>query len=209
MFWPMIVASLLFLVVYSWLVIADLRGAPRGLALTVMVIAWIMFVIDYVVRFATADARARWFRTHLFDLVCVILPMFRALRLLRAITELPILRRTVGAALRTRIVVYGTGAVLILIWIASLSELQVERHAAGGTIRTFGDAIWWSFVTIATVGYGDFYPVTALGRLVAVGLMIGGIAVVGIVTATISSWVMERVTRDEAVRHPTDGSGGS
>jgi voltage-gated potassium channel len=55
-----------------------------------------------------------------------------------------------------------------------------------------------AFVSITTVGYGDVVPVTAPGRVIAVGLMIGGIALLGVVTATIASWIVERVdARDE------------
>ena len=91
--------------------------------------------------------------------------------------------------------VYGIGAALLLIWIAALSVLEVERYAAGGNIRSFGDAIWWAFCTVTTVGYGDFVPVTVPGRAIAVGLMLGGVVLVGLITATFSSWVIDRVTR--------------
>lgn len=195
MFWPLIAASIVFLVVYSWRVIGDLHGPGRVVINSLMIVTWVMFGVDYVVRFALADARARWFRTHLFDLLCVILPMFRALRLLRATTRIPWMRRTAGGALRSRIAIYGAGAVVILIWITSLGELDAERHAPGANIVTFGDAVWWSFVTIATVGYGDFYPVTVFGRVVAVLLMMGGVAVVGSVTATLASWIVEVTAR--------------
>jgi voltage-gated potassium channel len=57
--------------------------------------------------------------------------------------------------------------------------------------------VWWAFETISTVGYGDFTPVTEVGRLVAVGLMIGGIATLGIVTATLASWIVDRVAQTE------------
>lgn len=56
----------------------------------------------------------------------------------------------------------------------------------------FADAVWWAFVTI-TVGYGDFYPVTLTGRITAVALMVGGLALIGVVTATLRSWIVERV----------------
>jgi voltage-gated potassium channel len=53
--------------------------------------------------------------------------------------------------------------------------------------------MWWAFVTITTVGYCDVYPVTFTGRIVAIGLMVGGIALIGVVTATLASWIVERV----------------
>ena len=75
---------------------------------------------------------------------------------------------------------------------AALGVLDAERAGPDANIVTFGDAIWWAFVTITTVGYGDYYPVTTLGRMVAVLLMAGGVAVLGVVTATLSSWIIDK-----------------
>jgi len=75
--------------------------------------------------------------------------------------------------------------------------LDAERSADGATITTFGNSLWWAFVIITTVGYGDFAPVTALGRIVAAGLMLGGVALLGVVTATLASWIVERVAKHE------------
>lgn len=63
-----------------------------------------------------------------------------------------------------------------------------ERHAAGSTIHSYGDALWWAVVTVTTVGYGDRYPVTADGRGVAVVLMLVGIGLLGIVTANVAAF---------------------
>ena len=93
--------------------------------------------------------------------------------------------------LRGRVVVYTVGATVLTVFIAALAVLDAEQGT--GAIRTFGDALWWAFVTITTVGYGDLYPVTPLGRIVAAGLMVGGIALIGVVTATLASWIVERV----------------
>lgn len=65
----------------------------------------------------------------------------------------------------------------------------------GANITSFGDAVWWTCVTISSVGYGDYYPVTGLGRLTAIGLMVAGIALLGSVTATIASWFVERIVQ--------------
>ena len=61
------------------------------------------------------------------------------------------------------------------------------------TITDFGTALWWAFVTVTTVGYGDFSPVTFQGKIIAVVLMFTGIALIGIVTATLASWIVDQV----------------
>lgn len=74
--------------------------------------------------------------------------------------------------------------------------MDAERGQVGATISSFGDAWWWAITTMTTVGYGDRYPVTTTGRFVAVGLMIGGIALLGTVTASLASWLSDRVRED-------------
>jgi voltage-gated potassium channel len=194
-YWPLIAASLIFTVAYSWQVIAELRGPDRLVTESLIFITWLMFVVDYVVRLSLASDRGRWFRRHIFDLVVVLVPALRPLRLLRVLTVFHVLRRTAGSALRSRIMIYGAAAAIMLIYLAALSVLEAERASPEANITNFWDALWWAFVTITTVGYGDYTPVTFLGRLVAVGLMIGGVAVVGTVTATLASWVAERAAR--------------
>ncbi|WP_236967077.1 potassium channel family protein [Microbacterium aurantiacum] len=201
-YWPLLAASLLFIVAYSWQVIADLQGTPYLIARVVMGVTWLVFVVDYLVRLSIAKPRGVWFRHHIFDLLVVSVPALRPLRLLRALTLLHVLQRTAGTALRSRIAIYGIGAAAVLIWIAALAVLESERGAPGANIENFGDAVWWAFVTITTVGYGDFYPVTGWGRFVAVLLMIGGVAVVGVVTATLASWVLERAAQGHEDQEP-------
>lgn len=135
----------------------------------------------------------RWFYTHLFDLAIVVLPMLRPLRLLRLVTILAVLQRTAGAAFRGRVIIYVAGATLLLVWVAALAVLDAER-GHDGSIQILRDGLWWAFVTVTTVGYGDYFPVTPTGQLVAVGVMIGGIALIGVVTATLASWIVEKVS---------------
>ncbi|HWL77323.1 potassium channel family protein [Microbacterium sp.] len=199
---PLSIASLLYLVSYSWLVIADLVGPPRTAALVLIVVTWVFFIVDYLVRLTLADDRWRWFRKHPGALAFALLPVLRLVLLLDRLTQLPGLRRTRGAALRTRIAVYGGGAVVVLVYIASLSVLEAERHAPGADIVDFGVALWWSCVTVTTTGFGDYVPVTLPGRAVAVGLMFGGIILSGIITATLASWILERASRGHDDEEP-------
>lgn len=190
-YWPLVAASFLFIVVYSWQVIANLQGTALLVSRAITGLTWVVFAIDYLVRLALAKHKGKWFRSHIFDLLVVALPALKPLRLLKALTEVQS-HVTRGQALRTRIATYAGGAVLILVWVASLAVLDVERDAPGATITSFGNAIWWAFVTITTVGYGDVTPVTITGRVIAVFLMSAGIGVVGVVTATTASWIVER-----------------
>jgi voltage-gated potassium channel len=194
---PLTIAAVVFLVAYAWEIIGDLHGAAGTVAETVIWATWVVFAVDYIVNLHLAQEKWVWFRTHIFDLLIVVLPVLRPLRLLRLVTILSVLQRTAGAAFRERVVVYVAGASALLVFIAALAVLDAERSAVDATITTFGDALWWAFVTITTVGYGDFAPVTATGRLIAGGLMLGGVALLGVVTATLASWIVERVAKQE------------
>ena len=198
--WPLIIASAVFLAAYAWQVIGELTGPANVVAEALMWITWALFVLDYVSNLVLIGPRRRWrwFYTHWFDLCVVVLPMLRPLRILRLVTLLSVLQRTAGTAIRGRIGIYVGSASALLIFVAALAVLDSERGQPGANIETFGEAMWWAFVTVTTVGYGDFTPVTGLGRLIAVGLMIGGIALLGVVTATLASWIVERVAERDA-----------
>jgi voltage-gated potassium channel len=96
------------------------------------------------------------------------------------------------------VVIYTAFSVVLLIYVASLAILDTERSQPGSKITTLGDAVWWSITTVTTVGYGDLSPVSGRGRVIAVMLMIGGISLVGVVTATIASWIIQRVAEQDA-----------
>ncbi|NYE94868.1 voltage-gated potassium channel [Psychromicrobium silvestre] len=194
--WPMVAASLIFLVAYSIQVIADL-GPDQSRAIDLIItITWLAFGADYLISLLLAPKKVRWFLRNLHELVILVLPVLRPLRLLRLLTLLKILHRASGNALRGRIITYVIVSAGLLIYAGSLAVLDAEENAAGSNITNFWDALWWSMTTITTVGYGDHYPVTVLGRLVAIGLMIGGITVLGVVTASFASWLIERVKNE-------------
>jgi voltage-gated potassium channel len=190
--WPLTAAAILFLAAYAVQILARPEGILSAICEVLLWVTWAAFLIDYVTRLVLAEHRWRWFYRHLLDLAIVVLPMLRPLRLMRFLTVLAILGRGAGTMLRGRVVIYTVGATVLTIFIAALAVLDAEQGL--GDIDTFGDAVWWAFVTITTVGYGDFTPVTFTGRIVAVGLMIGGIALIGVVTATLASWIVERVS---------------
>lgn len=202
--WPLAGIAVVFLLAYSWQVLGDLEGRLLDASEVIIWVTWAIFLIDYVVTLVLATNRGRWFVTHLFDLAVVLLPLLRPLRLLRLVTLLNVLQRTASSALRGRVVLYAATASGLLVYVAALAMLDAERDN-GGAIQTFQAALWWAFVSITTVGYGDYFPVTQVGQLVAVGVMVGGIALIGIVTATLASWIVDKVAAESApVRDATE-----
>lgn len=196
--WPLMIAALLFLAAYAVQILAHPEGVLDVIAEALLWITWGVFAVDYAIRLSLAHPRWRWFSRHLLDLAIVVLPMLRPLRLMRFLTIIALIQRGAGSVLRGRVVIYTFGATVMTVFLAALAVLDAEQ-SDGGPIQTFGDALWWSFATVTTVGYGDYYPVTAAGRIVAVGLMIGGIALIGVVAATLASWIVERVAGESEV----------
>ncbi|MHC6230101.1 potassium channel family protein [Arthrobacter sp. MMS24-T111] len=191
--WPLMATALVFLAAYAWQVIGRLEGSGADWLEMVMWVTWCVFVLDYAANLWLAENRRQWFIRNLHELVIVALPFFRPLRLLRLVTLLSVLHRTVGETLRGRVATYVAGSAALLVFVGALAVLDVEQWAPDAKILTFGDALWWATSTITTVGYGDMYPVTPIGRLVATALMMSGIAVLGVVTASIASWLVQRV----------------
>ena len=191
--WPLMVTALVFLGAYAWQVIGRLEGSAAIWLEAVMWATWGIFVVDYLANLWLAGDRSTWFIRNLHELVIVALPFFRPLRLLRLVTLLSVLHRTLGDTLRGRVVTYVVGSATMLVFVGALAVLDAEQSAPDAKIITFGDALWWAMTTITTVGYGDMYPVTPIGRMVAAALMMSGIAVLGVVTASIASWLVQRV----------------
>jgi voltage-gated potassium channel len=196
--WPLTTAAIAFLIAYSWEVIADLIGPPRTAAETIINVTWALFAVDVAVQLILTTNRWTWVKKHPVELASVILPMLRPLRLLRLVTLISVFQRTAGHGLRGRIAIYTAGSAALLTWVGALAALDAERHAPDATITSLGDALWWAFATITTVGYGDTSPTTTTGRAVAVALMIGGITVLGVVTGTLASWLVSSVSDEEA-----------
>lgn len=192
--WPMTGLAALFLVSYAWQVL-DIEAPPalHSARETAMWIIWAIFALDYVTRLMLARHKGRFIRRHLFDLIAVALPMARQLRVLRVLTLLSVLNRRATTSLRGRLGVYVAGVMLLVGSCSALAVLDAERHNPEANITTLADALWWTLTTVTTVGYGDLYPTTAEGRLVAGALMIGGIALLGVITGLVASWFVEKI----------------
>nr|WP_272902516.1 potassium channel family protein [Brevibacterium daeguense] len=199
--------SLAFIAAYAWSVIDPaLNPTLEGFLRAVTWAVWGTFIVDFAIRIALARNRFRYLREHWYDFLFVVLPMFRVLRVLHILGTLRILGRVLHDRVIGRTGMYVVVSAVLCNFFAALAVLDAEREAPGALITNFGDALWWAAVTSATVGYGDVYPVTVLGRIIAVGLMIVGIALLGGVTAGIAAWLVDAVQRDRRRRAPETGA---
>jgi voltage-gated potassium channel len=194
---PLLLLAVAFLIAYAWPVLdprldPDLRTILELASWTV----WTAFVIDFAARLYMADERRRYALSHWYDLALIALPMIRPLRLLRLLAFARILNRSAAGSLVGRVSAYVAGTAIMALGLGALAVLDAEQDAPNANIATFGDALWWSATTVTTVGYGDHFPVTITGRLVAVALMLVGIACIGAITAGVAAWLVAQVDAD-------------
>lgn len=136
-----------------------------------------VYGIDIAIRSALAPRHVHYALTHPGALISVVVPPVRvifSIRLVRSVFR----RGHLGRFLLAAAVFVLDGAIIVYLF---------ERHAPGSNIHTLGDAVWWAFVTVTTVGYGDFYPVTTWGRITACFIMGTGLLTLAVVTAQVAS----------------------
>jgi voltage-gated potassium channel len=208
---PLAVLSLLFFAGYAVRVLAPgLPGLWLDLCLVVTCGAWAVFAVDYGVRLRLSGLRPpRFVRTHVLDTVVLVLPLLRPLRIVHIYERIQRRHDKPRLTLYARVMAYAGLTAGLLGFAGALTVYHYEYGAPGATIRTFGDAVWWVCATLSTVGYGDVSPVTPMGRVTAVGVMACGLALLGAVTGSFSSWLIQTFRREDEERPPGDSPGAS
>lgn len=167
----------------------------------------VVFLFDFFYRFSRSRNKKKFMKWGWIDLISSIPTfsilwagqVFRIFRILRIIRAFRSTRLIIKHVFKKR--AYGTFtsaaifAVMSLIF-SSLAILEVE-DAPNSNIKSAGDAIWWAYSTITTVGYGDRYPVTTEGRIIAMALMTVGIGLFGTFAGLIASWFVEEKQQEE------------
>jgi len=171
----------------------------------------LIFLADIVVRWRRERWAASFWRWGWIDLLASIPfdPAFRslqAIRIYRFVRLIRVLKKlntlTTGTSLNEKLLALP-GIALVMVFFSTMLMVEVERSAPNATIKTGGDALWWALTTVTTVGYGDMYPVTTEGRIIAAVLMLIGIALFGSMSAIVTSkLILPKETRDhEELRH--------
>jgi len=195
---PLLVLALLLIPLLVLPQVTELEPWVEDAFLAADWFIWAAFAADLVVKTFVARDRIGFLRSHWLEVVMVVLPFLRPLRIARLLrwtrvlvalgVNLDLLHR-IAESRGARFV--GT-AVLAVVVMSSALVLALERNAPDANITSFGDALWWALVTATTVGYGDHYPTTPEGRAVAAVLMLLGVAAMSVVTAGIAAYLVRQ-----------------
>jgi voltage-gated potassium channel len=179
------------------LVVLPLDDESRNVVLVVDATLCVVFLSDFLYRLRAAESKRAYMRkSGLLDLLGSLpLPGFRLARVPRLVQSVIVIRRHGGRRLwvdflreRAQGAMYVVLLLVVLVLeFASIGILAAERGAGDENIRTASDALWWGYVTITTVGYGDHFPVTNEGRIVGVVLLTIGVGLFGTFTAFIAN----------------------
>ncbi|WP_329193731.1 MULTISPECIES: potassium channel family protein [unclassified Streptomyces] len=205
---PLFYASLLFIAGYAVRVLASPTDHLwRDGAGIVVLLTWLCFIGDYVVRMVLSGRRPlRFVRRHWLDTLIVLLPTLRPLRMVKVHDAIQARRERPRRGLHQRVITYAGLSAVLLGFSGALGLYYHEHRDPRSAIRTFWDAVWCVCETLTTVGYGDVAPVTPAGRLIAVGLMVCGLALLGAVTGSFSSWLIQVFRREDEEEPPGDRS---
>ena len=186
-----------------------LPDGDRSFIFIVNLVVFFAFAIDYFVKLVLTESKPTYIRTQWLSLFIVIsqllallpaLGVFGVLRGVRAIRVLGVIARIFGIGAATKSsgkeffkkraasVAFGVAGLTLIT--SAVAFTIAEDVGDGRRINSFFDALWWSAATITTVGYGDIYPVTTAGRIIAVFTMVVGISTLAVVTARIAKFLI-------------------
>lgn len=198
-FWSLTLTFLavLFLVVFSIpAFVVDLTNEAQSSIELIQWICWLAFAIDLLVGLLTSKSKKEYLLKHPLELASVLLPFLRPLRLMRVISFGGLALQKIAMGRQFAITVKVALTAIFVSYIAAVQITISERDIEGSNIKTFSDGLWWAVTTVTTVGYGDRFPTTTEGRILAVMLMVVGISLVGVITASVASWFV-RLSQEE------------
>jgi voltage-gated potassium channel len=186
---PLAVLGLVYLAAYSFQVLYRDNVLMVYQLEIVSVVIWSIFLLDVVVRLVFSDDVWKFIKSSWLEIASLTLPFLRTLRVFRVVFAL----RGIKGFVKNRANATGVYMLLLvpLTWFTgAIAVLDAEASSPNGLITNLRDALWWSLSTITTVGYGDKYPTTIEGQLVAAVLMITGIALFSAGAGMFASWIL-------------------
>ena len=179
---PLMLGSFAMIPIFAGLYLWDISAAEELIYTTLEIAIWALFAVVFLSKLALAPGKRAYLRENWLEALIVLIPIIRPLRIVRAIFWIV---RDVARVNRLvtfeSLLGYGIGMVLL----AATVVTTAEQNADGANIQSFADALYWSLVTVSTVGYGDHYPVTIVGKFTAIFLMFFGIGIFGGIIAKI------------------------
>ena len=154
-------------------------------------VCWVAFAIDLMFGLVTSENKFLYMKRHPLEIASVLLPFMRPLRLLRVISFGGLALQKIAVGRQFAITVKVAITTVFVAYIAAVQITITERAVEGSNIKNFADGFWWAITTVTTVGYGDRFPTTTEGRLLAVMLMFMGISLVGVITASVAAWFVK------------------
>lgn len=196
---PMFVASVLYLLAFAAPIMSTRIQEPYdGYLNIIQMILWGLFAADYCIRLYLAPRRLYFITHNLMNLAIVLLPAWRIVSFLAMIHLTT--NRQYKRLSELAVKLFGYTAIFIIMF--ALAIYSVESSEPGAMIRDLPTAYWWTFTTLATVGYGDVYPVTGIGRVIAVVVMLYGVGMVAVATGALASWIIEKIGGREEQEYP-------
>ncbi|ENM5907329.1 potassium channel family protein [Vibrio mimicus] len=187
---PMLVLSVIYVVVALLPDIAVLSPEDLEFLDGLLWIVWGIFATELLVKIFVSPKPLQYMVQNWPDVLIVAMPFLRPLRFLRILLVLPKAWRQTRSVLRQKTFSF-IGLTSLSTVLLSAAFVYLVEKGTPSPINSYSDALWWAMSTITTVGYGDMYPVTGFGRGVAVFLMLTGITLFGLLTASVASFFVE------------------
>jgi len=191
------VLALIYLATFSYpAFVTEISTSAQNKLEIIQWATWALFALDLVIGIWKASNKKAYLKSHPVEILSVALPFLRPLRLLRVVSfgALVIQKIAVGKHLAITFKVFLFS--ILIAYIAAVQITITEREVTTSNIKSFGDGLWWAVTTVTTVGYGDKFPTTSMGRVLAVGLMLVGISLMGVITASVAAWFV-KMSQDE------------
>jgi voltage-gated potassium channel len=208
--YPMIVLGLCWLVIAIIVVTTDVNGMASTALVGTLFALWVVVLVEYLVRLVVSPDARGYVKRRWVEPATVVLPPLQGWRLI-GMEKMSLLLHEgelrLEAILKHHSLFRVLIAAVVMLLLGAWLVLMFEERAKGANIHSYPDALWWAIVTVTTVGYGDRYPVTEGGRVVAAVLMLVGIGLIGVLTATVASVFIKEHTdanKDEVKKSHAD-----